>query len=232
MRTISFSAAYPPIHPTSSNHDVGVFGPLKAAYREQVEKLYRGGANIVGKCHFTQLYAEARGKVMKKQIIEAAWSRSGLFPFDPDRVLREIQMPPTENRPPAIYIEGNSALLVKEMIRTPTTSQELALLRQKIDQARDSSGGPGKIYLEKLANAAEKAFAASALLLDQNEQLHQQNNEKKRRQLARSTVVGDAKILSDEAILEAEKKREEKKAKVADQIPHRSNRQILSSPAT
>ncbi|KKA24370.1 hypothetical protein T310_1555 [Rasamsonia emersonii CBS 393.64] len=172
----------------------GVFGPLKAAYREQVEKLYRGGANIVGKCHFTQLYAEARGKVMKKQIIEAAWSRRN---------------------------DTNT----NHISRASSSAAE-------IDQARDSSGGPGKIYLEKLANAAEKAFAASALLLDQNEQLHQQNNEKKRRQLARSTVVGDAKILSDEAILEAEKKREEKKAKVADQIPHRSNRQILSSPAT
>jgi DDE superfamily endonuclease len=33
--------------------DVGVFGPLKTAYREQVEQLYRGGANTVGKQHFT-----------------------------------------------------------------------------------------------------------------------------------------------------------------------------------
>jgi hypothetical protein len=45
--------------------DVGVFGPLKAAYRDQVEKLYRGGANTVGKGHFTQLYNEARRKAIE-----------------------------------------------------------------------------------------------------------------------------------------------------------------------
>ena len=30
--------------------DVGVFGPLKTAYREQVEQLYRGGANMMLIC--------------------------------------------------------------------------------------------------------------------------------------------------------------------------------------
>jgi hypothetical protein len=64
--------------------DVGVFGPLKTAYLHQVEKLYRGGANTVGKGHFTQLYDEARRKVMRKPLIEAAWSRSDLVPFNPD----------------------------------------------------------------------------------------------------------------------------------------------------
>jgi len=35
--------------------DIGVFGPPKAAYRDQVERLYRGGANTVSKEHFTSL---------------------------------------------------------------------------------------------------------------------------------------------------------------------------------
>lgn len=32
--------------------DVGVFGPLKAAYREAVERLYCGGSGTIGKEHF------------------------------------------------------------------------------------------------------------------------------------------------------------------------------------
>jgi len=36
--------------------DVGIFGPLKSAYREQVERLYRGGVGTVDKRHFTYLY--------------------------------------------------------------------------------------------------------------------------------------------------------------------------------
>src|SRR6266480_3102467 len=43
--------------------DIGVFGPLKAAYREEVERLYRGGAGTVGKQHFTSIYSPARERV-------------------------------------------------------------------------------------------------------------------------------------------------------------------------
>jgi hypothetical protein len=40
--------------------DVAVFGPLKTAYREQVERLFRGGAGTIGKQHFMLLYSRAR----------------------------------------------------------------------------------------------------------------------------------------------------------------------------
>ena len=40
--------------------DVGPFGPLKIYYWEEVEQLYRGGSQHVGKPHFTQLYDRTR----------------------------------------------------------------------------------------------------------------------------------------------------------------------------
>ncbi|TKA24784.1 hypothetical protein B0A54_17548 [Friedmanniomyces endolithicus] len=40
--------------------DVSVFGPLKAAYRDQVERLERGGVGTIGKEHFIYLYNPAR----------------------------------------------------------------------------------------------------------------------------------------------------------------------------
>ena len=76
--------------------DVGVFGPLKAAYREEVERLYRGGADTVGKQHFTSLYSPARERSLTPRNIKAGWSAAGLRPFDPDRVLRGIQKPLAE----------------------------------------------------------------------------------------------------------------------------------------
>jgi hypothetical protein len=77
--------------------DVAVFGPLKAAYRKQVEQLYRGGANMVGKQHFTLLYSRARAMAITPRNIKSGWSKCGLFPFDPDRVLGEIQKPQEGN---------------------------------------------------------------------------------------------------------------------------------------
>jgi hypothetical protein len=38
---------------------VGVFSPLKNAYRDEVEKLFRCGAGTVGLKHFTLLYDRA-----------------------------------------------------------------------------------------------------------------------------------------------------------------------------
>jgi Early Flowering 4 domain len=62
---------------------------------------------------------------------------------------------------------------------------------------------PSKQRLQKLANAAQKSFAECALLLDENRLLFQQNNESNTRQSTRSTVVGKAKAMSYEDIVEA-----------------------------
>jgi hypothetical protein len=70
--------------------DVGIFGPLKSAYRAQVEQACRAGVGIIGKPHFTYLYDRARKEAFTPRNIRSAWSKSGLFPFDPSRVLREF----------------------------------------------------------------------------------------------------------------------------------------------
>jgi len=76
--------------------DAGVFGSQKTAYREQVERLYRGGSNTVGKQHFTSLYSRGREQALTSRNIKSGWSKTGLYPFSPDRVLRDIQTPLAE----------------------------------------------------------------------------------------------------------------------------------------
>ena len=73
--------------------DVGVFGPLKTAYREQIERLFRRGANTVGKQHFTWLYNRARQIAITPHNIRSGWSKAGLFPFSAERVLRDMPKP-------------------------------------------------------------------------------------------------------------------------------------------
>ena len=53
--------------------DVAVFSPLKAAYREQVERMERGCVNTIGKQHFTYLYSPARERALTKKNILAGW---------------------------------------------------------------------------------------------------------------------------------------------------------------
>ena len=73
--------------------------------------------------------------------------------------------------------------------------------------------------LEKLLHATEKAFADRSLFYDENESLLKQNDEKRVRENAKSTVIsqGDAKIISSADIVEIQRrqaaKADAKKAK-------------------
>ena len=79
--------------------DVSVFSSLKTAYRHQVERLYRGGSNTVGKQHFTLLYSRARDAAFTSRNIRSGWSNAGLFPFNPERVLAGLTKPTLARRP-------------------------------------------------------------------------------------------------------------------------------------
>jgi hypothetical protein len=71
--------------------DLAAFAPLKTSYRDEVERLNRGGVDNIGKQHFTYLYKPARDRALTRRNILA-----GLFPFNPERVLRGMPKPPAE----------------------------------------------------------------------------------------------------------------------------------------
>lgn len=99
--------------------DISIFGPLKTAYRDQVERLNRGGVNTVGKQHLTYLYKPARDKAITKRNILAGWAAAGLFPFNPERVLRDMPKPPTEQSSSTATVAATSSQ--NEVPPTPVT---------------------------------------------------------------------------------------------------------------
>lgn len=90
-------------------YDIGPFAPLNTAYRNQVERLSRGGVDIIGKEHFTYLYSPARDRALTQRIIRARWSATSLYPFDPDRVLKGISKPPAEVVVPGSAVTSTSS---------------------------------------------------------------------------------------------------------------------------
>ena len=142
--------------------------------------------------------------------IKSGWAKAGLFPFDPNKVLKDIKKPKVIVQVPQLdtAIEPPPSA----PLQTPLTSEALKSLRNLIEQGIDVSDNTGKMRLQKLGNAAEKAFAQCALLHDENKLLFEQNNEAKSRVAAKSTVVGKAKVMSYEDIVNAQRKRDAKKA--------------------
>jgi hypothetical protein len=187
--------------------DVGVFGPLKAAYRDEAERLFRGGANTIGKQHFTSLYSPAREKAFTARNIMAAWAACGLFPFNPDRVLSVTPKPlnaPTLPKCDGIKVGACRQEEVPRTPMTPASAEGIALLHNLIKQDAHTFNGTStqrlECHVQKLVNAATISFAERALLHDQNQMLTKMNNEAKVRRSTRSVVVGKAKVMSFEDI--------------------------------
>jgi hypothetical protein len=154
----------------------------------------------------SHLYSPAREKALTSRNIKAGWSKTGLFPFNPDRVLGDIQMPPgILTLPNAGEVEMVTPLQ-DEVVQTPVTPatpvtvDALMSLRGLIEQDAHKLDEASKRRLQrrlqKLSNAAEIFLAERTLLQDENQLLFKQNNEAKARRLTKSTVIGKAKVMS------------------------------------
>ncbi|KFY05438.1 hypothetical protein V491_09129 [Pseudogymnoascus sp. VKM F-3775] len=185
--------------------DVGFFAPLKAAYRDEAERLYRV-TNAIGKEHFTSLYSPARDKAFTKRNITAAWAASGLFPLNPDRVLKTMLKPLAQITIPHAAEVGSC--VQDELLNSPVTPVSAEDLTSLHNLIKGETSAPRlQRYVQKLANAAQMSFAKSAILEDQQEYLTAISNEAKVRRSTRSTVVGRAKVMSYEDIEDARAKR-------------------------
>jgi hypothetical protein len=194
-------------------YDVSVFGPLKIAYRDQVEQLNQGGIDAIGKEHFLYLYSPAREKALTKRNIVAGWAVTGLFPFNPARVLRNTPKllaalrpaEPSEITAPDVQDEALQSPL------TPVTAAGVISLQSLIQQDAGASDEPRKRRLQrgvqKLASAAQIFFAKQCLLQDHNRLLAQVNNEAKVRRSTRSEILARAKVMSFQKLEEARAKR-------------------------
>ncbi|RYO04417.1 hypothetical protein AA0121_g12771 [Alternaria tenuissima] len=79
---------------------------------------------MVNKEHFTTLCYPAREREMTKKNILAGWAKSCLFPFNPDRVLRDITTPVAEAPTPlpiCTACGGSGPYPQHDVFQTPVT---------------------------------------------------------------------------------------------------------------
>ena len=203
--------------------DVGVFAPLKTAYRDEVERLYQGGLDTIGKEHFTSLYKPARKRTITKRNIMAGWAATGLFPFNPERVLRHTPKPPAELTVPSanevMSCPQDQVPQTPITPVTPVTIEALTSLHNLIEQELDEQSKDSiQRHVQKLASAAKISFAKQTLFQDQNRLLSKMNKEAKVRRSTRSVVLGKAKVMSYEDLEEARAKRAAKEKATAGKV--------------
>ncbi|KAF1818521.1 DDE-domain-containing protein [Dissoconium aciculare CBS 342.82] len=199
--------------------DVAVFAPLKAAYRDNVERLERGGVSAIGKQHLTYLCSPARERAFTKRNILAGWSKAGLFPFNPDRVLRDLPKPVVTaldlSAEPATEPVLSPTCTVPVTPVTPVAAESVTALQNMIiSYDARALDGASKDRLErhvaKLAKATQKSFAHCSMQRHRIGLLLKTNAEAKPRKEGKSIVLGRARIMSYDDLMEARKTRIEK----------------------
>ncbi|KAF2803907.1 uncharacterized protein BDZ99DRAFT_398797, partial [Mytilinidion resinicola] len=138
--------------------------------------------------------------------IIARWAASGLFPFNPDRVIRHTPKPPAElTIPNKVVRPQDEALQTPISPTTPVTTQALTSLHNLIKQEANKPGSKQRLqrHVQKLASAAQISFAKQTLLQDQNRFLYKLNKEAKRRRSTKSLILGKAKVMSYKDLKEA-----------------------------
>lgn len=191
----------------------------------------RGGVNAIGKQHFTLLYSSARVKAFTKKNILAGWSKGGLYPFNPQRVLKDLVKPlaelpvPNADREPALssgFSQHETPRITAAPVTpvTPVTAEAFLALRDFI-LGRDAQAleEPGKQniqrHLQQLTKGAQTSIARRALQQERIRSLLKTNDEAKVRCTAKSLVLGRAKVMSYEDLVEARAKRAGKDARKA-----------------
>ena len=193
--------------------DVGCFAPLKTAYREQVEQLLRGGSNTIGKQHFTLLYDRARKAGLTSRNVRSGWSKAGLWPFNPQRVLSGMSKPQEVRRTCA---SGTHPEVPDQPLNavTHTTADAFSLetLRCRAEAHLRDGDDDLNFLFSDILNMTEEIAADRRLVNDEIRLLKQQNNEKKTRQAVRPTVLGEGKgkILSWDDIVSARERQLQK----------------------
>jgi hypothetical protein len=195
--------------------DVAPFAPLKAAYRDQVDRLEQGGVNTIGKEHFTALYSPARKIAFTPKNIKAGFAASGLFPFNPDRVLRSMPAPPAEPAIPSadeVKVGSCRQDVEPQTPVTPVSAESFMSLQNLIIQrdahALDEMSKQNLArHLQKCTKAFQKSSAQAVLQEDRIKFLTTINNEAKVRRSTKSLVLGKAKVMSYEDLEEARAKR-------------------------
>ncbi|KAH8748016.1 hypothetical protein BGZ57DRAFT_776840, partial [Hyaloscypha finlandica] len=139
--------------------------------------------------------------------IIAGWAAYGLFPFNPDRVLRVTPKPPAQPTIPRADEIQVGTYYQDDIPPTPMTPVSVGglaslqnLIKQDAHTLNEASIQRLERHVQKLAHAAQISFAERALLHDQNQILTKMNNEAKVRRSTRSVVLGKAKVMSFEDI--------------------------------
>jgi DDE superfamily endonuclease len=167
--------------------DVSVFSSLKHWYRRAIDSRLRLGDTRIPKAEFLSLYSEIRDKAMTINNIQSGFRKTGLVPYNPAAVLRQLPTTPIKTPNPTV-LPG---------LQTPKCPSEIT---KALDMLGNSDSTPVRVG-RKIGRAAMALHTKATVLevecrdlLAHNKRIREATSRKRKR------VPGNGPRLVGEAL--------------------------------
>ena len=186
--------------PAHSSHilqplDVGCFGPLKASYGKEIEKMMRTQITHITKNDFFPAFKRAFHATMGPKNVQSGFRATGLVPYDPEKVISGLDFKPRTPTPSNSRPTSSASTIPNTPRTTKDALRNSINLKSRI--ARHQSSSPTHLYelvdsqakgISKLAHKMVLLEAEVKTLRTANEQLSKRRRAKKTRLRAEGSL--------------------------------------------
>ncbi|GMG14126.1 unnamed protein product [Aspergillus oryzae] len=196
--------------PAHSSHllqplDVGCFGPLKRAYGQLVENKMRLGFNHIDKLDFLEAFPQARAQIYTTSNICSGFSATGLIPFNPERVLSQLNIQ-LEATPPGSRPSSRSTNSVPKTPHNLKQLQKQETTLKKLLRARTKSpDSPTKIVIQQLFKGYERVLNEATIAKQEARELraaHERMLKKKKRSTRQLPIESGASVQEAQELIQ------------------------------
>jgi hypothetical protein len=187
--------------PAHSSHllqplDVSCFATLKRIYGCQIQQLMRDGVNYIDKPDFLTAYNRARIEAITPAIIRSGFAATGLVPFNPDRVLSELNIQIRTPTPP---------LAIPPPLWIPETPQHPKAVDLQAKSIKESlqrrmypniPSSPTDSAIQQLVKGCKMAMHNAMILAEENRQLRAENARQKRKRAIKRSFIQSGGVLT------------------------------------
>jgi hypothetical protein len=189
--------------PVHSSHllqplDVGVFSVLKRLYGTAVENRIRIGLHHVDKNDFLAMLIPVRIQSYTIQNIKSGFSHAGIVPFNPEKVLSQLQIvireaTPAPSRPSTSSSKNWSP-------RTPynprTLERQAKSIKKLLNMSNSGSSSPSRSAFNQLIKGSYIVMHNAAILAKENHDLREAVDQLQKRRTRRTRAPPNEGILT------------------------------------
>ena len=160
------------ILPPHSSHltqplDVSIFGPLKRVMASKIAPLISTGVSRLQKAEWLSAFAQAHDTVFKSDNIVGGFRGTGIFPFDPTKILHRIpapiSQPQSHQSTPSIDAPFNDSVLTSSPIDINAVRRANTALNT-IAATKEPINSPARKYLNCLTRSSERLHTSNSIL--------------------------------------------------------------------